>query len=301
MRVVSVLPSATEIVHALGHGPELVARSSECDYPDEVRSLPVVMRPRTWDADRPSREIDERVRSARSRSESLYELDVPLLRDLKPDLLLTQDLCGVCSVTEEEVVSACAIAGVHPRIVSLTPRNLSEVWTTIETVGQALGDADRGRALADSLRIRTQSAPSTGRRVAVAEWLDPPILAGLWTPDLIEAAGGVPVGPNASEPGRRTTWLDMARNAPDLVILSPCSFSVERSNRELERDPAVRASVRAVGPRLGSFVADEAYFSRPGPRLADGVELIRNLLAGEAPSGPMPVERLFPTLPGVSA
>jgi len=294
MRVISVLPSATEIVYALGHGSELVARSSECDFPPEVRSLPTVMRPRTWDSDRPSREIDERVRRSRARNESLYELDVGLLRKLGPELLLTQDLCGVCSVTEEEVASACAVAGVRPRVVSLTPTNLPEVWDTVETVGGALGDADAGRELARSLRARTQPRLATGRTVAVVEWLDPPILAGLWTPDLIQAAGGVALGPKSSEPGVRTSWTELKELAPDLLVVSPCSFSVDRANRELEL-PGLRAAVLSVRPPLGVFIADEAYFSRPGPRLAAGAELIQRLLEGAKPRGPMPVETLTPT------
>jgi iron complex transport system substrate-binding protein len=292
MRVISVLPSATEIVDALGHGSELVARSSECDFPPAVHKLPIVMHPRTWDSDRPSREIDERVRRARGRNESLYELDIPLLRELKPDLLLTQNLCGVCSVTEEEVVSACALAGVRPRVVSLAPTRLSEVWDSVETVGEALGYPDGGRELARSLRARTREAHSTGRTVAVVEWLDPPILAGLWTPDLVVAAGGVPVGPRSSEPGARTTWPELAQRPPDLLLVSPCSFSVARTKRELVDDLELLAAVRSVRSPLGTFVADEAYFSRPGPRLAAGAELVRTMLAGGNPKGPMPVEPL---------
>lgn len=292
MRVVSVLPSATEIVHALGHGGELVARSSECDFPPEVSRLPAVMRPRTWDSDRPSREIDERVRRSRARNESLYELDLELLRGLKPDLLFTQNLCGVCSVTEDEVADACARAGVRPRTVSLAPTNLSEVWDSFETVGDALGDRNGGRALAASHRARTERRSSRGPSVAVVEWLDPPILAGLWTPDLVSAAGGVPVGPRSSEPGARTSWEQLSRDPPDLVVISPCSFSVARTTRELDGNARLAASVRAVRPPLGTFVADEAYFSRPGPRLVAGAELLRTLLERGPPAGPMPVEAL---------
>jgi len=298
MRIISVLPSATEIVHALGHGSDLVGRSSECDYPVEVRELPIVMHPRTLDSERPSREIDERVRKARGRKESLYELDLELLRELNPDLLLTQNLCGVCSVTEEEAASACARAGVEPRVVSLTPTNLDEVWSSIETVGAALGDPRTAARLADALRVRTRPVPPSGRTVAIVEWLDPPILAGLWTPDLVVAAGGSPVGPNRSEPGTRTSWTELARHPPDLLVVSPCSFSVARSLRELGENTTLSSSIRAVGPALGTFVADEAYFSRPGPRLAAGVELVRNLLSGRKPQGPMPVEPLVPPMLG---
>ena len=291
MRVVSVLPSATEIVFALGHGAELVGRSEECDYPPEVRDRPVVMRPRVWDAERPSREIDARVRAVRKERRSLYELDVDLLRRLEPDVILTQDLCGVCSVTDAEVAAACARADVAPKVVSLTPRNLRDVWENVETVGRALDASAEGRDLARRLRTRTSRTRGDppGPRVAVVEWLDPPILAGLWTPDIVRAAGGTPVGPRAGQRGVRTDWETIAGYALDLVVLSPCSFSVERSRRELA-DPELRAAIASVPAPRGVFVADEAYFSRPGPRLADGVDLIRHLLDGGRWQPPMPME-----------
>lgn len=296
MRVVSVLPSATEIVWALGHGAELVGRSAECDFPPEVRSLPVVMRPRVWDSDRPSREIDERVRATRARGRSLYELDIELLRGLEPDLILTQDLCGVCSVTDAEVATACAKADVAPRIVSLSPRTLSDVWDSVMTVGRALDDPIAGRDLARELRARAppRRARPNDPRVAVVEWLDPPILAGLWAPDIVRAAGGSIVGPRRGRPGIRTEWAEIAARTPDLVIMSPCSFSVERTRKDLE-DGELRRRVGAFRPRCGTWIADEAYFSRPGPRLADGVDLVRHLLEGAPWDPPMPVDRLAPT------
>ena len=292
MRVVSVLPSATEIVSALGHGDELVARSAECDFPPEVRRLPIAMRPRTLDSERPSREIDGRVRAARSAGESLYRLDVDLLRSVRPDLLLTQNLCGVCSVTEAEVREACARAEVQPRVVSLAPTNLEEVWASFATVAEALRDPDAGRHLAGTTLDRVRPRPSTGHRVAVVEWLDPPILAGLWTPDIVRFAGGVPVGPSAGETGVRRTWDDLARTPPDLLVISPCSFSVERTAREIRANRELRAAISRVRAPFGVYLADEAYFSRPGPRLADGVALIREILEGSSPSAPMPVEPL---------
>lgn len=295
MRVVSVLPSATETVVALGHGAELVGRSAECDYPESIRSLPVVMRPRTFDADRPSGEIDARVREVRGSGQSLYELDLELLRRLDPDLVLTQDLCGVCSVTDAEVAAACAKADVAPRIVSLTPRTLEGVWESVETVGRALDDADAGKLLSRQLRARSRPEATTGRqpRIAVIEWLDPPILAGLWTPDIVRGAGGTSPDVRSGHPGVRTDWTTLARGAWDLVVLTPCSFTVERTRRELA-DPRLRAGVEQLKPSLGTFVADEAYFSRPGPRLADGVDLLRHLLARTSWTGPMPFGPLAP-------
>ncbi|MGI0070720.1 MAG: cobalamin-binding protein [Thermoplasmata archaeon] len=302
MRVVSVLPSATEIVFALGRGSELVGRSAECDFPPEVAALPVVMRPRTWDSERPSRDIDERVQRVRGARESLYELDIPLLRELSPDVLLTQDLCGVCSVTDAEVAAACAKADVAPLIVSLTPRTLGDVWESVEIVARALDDPERGRDLARGYRdrcsvLRTASARP---RVAVVEWLDPPILAGLWAPDMVRAAGGTIVGTHRGKPGVRTTWNAIAEAQPDLAILSPCSFSVPRSRRELE-DRRLAEGIASVRAPRGVFLADEAFFSRPGPRLADGVELVRHLLGGTPWEAPMPVETFLPPVPGTLA
>jgi iron complex transport system substrate-binding protein len=293
MRIVSVLPSATEIVYALGRGQDLVGRSAECDFPSEVSRLPVVMRPRAWDSDRPSREIDERVQKVRGKHESLYTLDVDLLRDLEPDVILTQDLCGVCSVTDAEVAAACAKADVAPLIVSLTPRTLSDVWMSIVAVARAIGEPTAGADLVRALRARVSPAGERAgrRRVAVVEWLDPPILAGLWAPDMVRAAGGSTVMTRRGKPGVRTSWDAIAEQSPELVVLSPCSFPVARTLAELDT-PAIRSSVSVVRPPLGFYAADEAYFSRPGPRLADGVELVRDLLAGDAPRAPMPVSRI---------
>jgi iron complex transport system substrate-binding protein len=300
-RVVSVLPSATEIVCAVGRREQLVGRSAECDYPASVRSLPVVMQPRAWDADRPSAEIDRRVRASREREESLYVLDIPRLQELRPDVLLTQDLCGVCSVTDAEVRAACALAGVAPQVVSVSPRRLSDVWDSVETIGRAIGAEREAAELAADLRRRAPPGADArpAPRVAVVEWLDPPILAGLWASELVAAGGGSSIGPAPSAPGARTTWAEIRAAAPDLVILSPCSFSVSRTLRELE-DPRLAREIRTLGTSYGVQVADEAYFSRPGPRLADGADLVRHLLRRERWEPPMPVE-LYSPEPGRAA
>lgn len=296
MRVVSVLPSATEIVCALGHEADLVGRSAECDFPASIRRLPVVMRPKTLDSERPSSEIDRRVLEARGREESLYELDIEALRALEPDLILTQDLCGVCSVTDAEVAAACARADVAPRIVSLTPRTLADVWESVYAVGRAIDDPDAGHDLAARLRQRSRSSPqpAPSPRVAVVEWVDPPILAGLWVPDMVRAAGATTLGPARGRTGARTDWASIGASAPDLVVLSPCSFSVERTRRELESEP-VKSAIARLRPPRGVYVADEAYFSRPGPRLADGIDLLRHLLSGAAWTAPMPYGPLAST------
>jgi iron complex transport system substrate-binding protein len=292
MRVLSLLPSATEIVCALGHTADLVGRSAECDFPTEVQSLPIVMAARVWDAGASSAAIDARVSAARARGESLYILSVPLLRALRPEVLLTQDLCGVCSVTGTEVTAACEEAGIDPTVVSLTPRSLDDVWASVETVATAIGDPEAGRLLARELRVRSlPRGPGPGLKVAVLEWLDPPILAGLWTPEMVRAAGGIPVLTEGGVPGVHSGWSAIQRESPDLVLLSPCSFTVERTQQELD-SAGVLERVASLTPRLGTFVADEAYFSRPGPRLADGVDLLRHLLYRDDWRPPMPVHAL---------
>src|SRR5690348_10071620 len=184
MRIVSLLPSATEIVAALGAAGELVGRSFECDYPAAVKALPVVMRPRTPIAGSSS-EVDARVQSARRNDESLYVLDERALVDLRPDVLLTQDLCGVCSVTESEVEELCRRRGLATRIVSVSPVRLGDVAESFVTIGEAVGRSSEAQELRDRfvrLARPPERAGSSRPRVAVIEWLDPPIVAGLWAP-----------------------------------------------------------------------------------------------------------------------
>jgi iron complex transport system substrate-binding protein len=292
MRIISLLPSATEVVHALGRGADLVGRSEECDFPPEVRSLPIVMRAKTLDSLRSSAEIDARVRDARGGRESLYFLDLPLLKQLRPDLLLTQDLCGVCSVTESEVIDACRASDLAPSILSVSPRTLEQVWASIDSIAGAIGEPAAGKRFVDRLRQRTTppGPASPTPRVAVVEWLDPPILSGLWTPDIIERAGGIPLGPASGGVGVRSSWPEIGDLAPDLIVIAPCSFSVERTTRELATT-ALAGLVSSLNPRLGTWVVDEAYFSRPGPRLADGVELLRSLIAARRPADRSRVSR----------
>jgi len=280
------------MVHHLGRGADLVGRSAECDFPKEVLALPVVMRATVEDGHRSSLEIDARVRASRVRNESLYTLDVPLLGRLHPEVILTQDLCGVCSVTGEEVASACRRAKVDPKIVSLSPHDLAEVRADLRTVARVLGIPEQGEAaekalLARERTVREGARPHPPSRVAIVEWLDPPILAGLWAPEMVSVAGGRAVGGvEAGRPAVTTDWATLTELDPDLVILSPCSFSVARTLEELARSPRTPELLRF---RPGSvWLADEAYFSRPGPRLWMGLELLADLLHHLTPRTPMP-------------
>ena len=279
------------MVVALGGRGQLVGRSEECDFPPEVRSLPVVMRAKTLDREAPAGEIDARVSETRRRGESLYTLDLPLLRSLGPDIILTQDLCGVCSVTEAEVIDACRAVALDPTVISLNPRRLTEVKDSIGRVAAAIGRPEDAEALQRRFeRPASRAGAKARKRVAVVEWLEPAILAGLWVPDMIELSGGTSVGPSAGEPGQRLDWVDLRRMEPDLVIVSPCSFDVRRTAEELRRSQRTRADLPKAPD--GCWLVDEAYFSRPGPRLADGVELLQRLLRHDSTSDlPMPAER----------
>jgi iron complex transport system substrate-binding protein len=295
MRVVSLLPSATEIVCALGRRDALVGRSEECDFPPSVRDLPAVMRARWNFAGASPAQIDARVREARGRDESLYEIDATLLGALRPDVLLTQSLCGVCSVTEDEVARAARQAGVAPRVVSLTPTRLDDVVDSVRRVGEAIDARREADELAHRLRARLARAGPSGTsrrpRTTVLEWIDPPIVSGLWTPDMIRAAGGEPtVADRPGEPGVRTDWESLRALGPDLVVVSPCSFPLARTRGAVDVSEQARSGLDALRPARGVWLADEAYFSRPGPRLADGVELLADLLTARPPRAPMPVE-----------
>ncbi|MCI4348769.1 MAG: cobalamin-binding protein [Thermoplasmata archaeon] len=299
MRIVSLLPSATEIVCTLGAGSELVGRSAECDYPELVRALPVVMRAKVLDAAHASHEIDARVRATRGAGEGLYSLDLALLQQLRPDVVLTQDLCAVCSVTDAEVQRACESVGVSPRIASFSPQRLSDVWDSVGGIGDAIGRRAAGTLLTEALRsfelrYRRRAIRNTARpRVAIVEWLDPPILAGLWTPDLVAAAGGASIGPAPGGRAQTTSWSALALQKPDLLVLSPCSFSVRRTLQELGT-PSLAGALDALAPGLGCWIADEAFFSRPGPRLAKGIELVGSLLDASPSAPPTDLQRWIP-------
>jgi iron complex transport system substrate-binding protein len=271
MRIVSLLPSATEIVAELGLADRLVGRSEECDWPPAVRALPVVSGSRVDLTQLDGRAIDRAVRAAVADGRSLYALDSELVERFAPDVVVTQDLCRVCAVSSQDVRDFGA------RVVSLDPHTLDEVADSVRELGRLLGVADRGEAVAGEMlrriaRVRAHTAALPRRRVFVAEWLDPPFAAGHWLPEMVEAAGGVEVLGRAGEPSRGTTWVEVEAAAPELVVLAPCGFDARRAARE------------AVGLRLpcpAVPVDANAFFSRPSPRLAAGVEQLAGILHPE--------------------
>lgn len=285
MRIVSLLPSATEIVCELGLRDSLVGVTHECDYPPSVRALPKVTRT-LIPHDAPSGEIDALVRERLKTQRALYTLDRPTLERLAPDLIVTQALCDVCAVAETEVTeAACSLPG-RPRVVNLEPTSLEEVLDTLPTVAEAAGEPERAGPVVAALQRRIDAVADRSARVphrprvVLLEWLDPPFSSGHWSPELVRLAGGDEVLGRAGRPSRTLRWEEVVAAAPEAVFIACCGFSLERTLLDL---PGLRArpgwaDVPAV--RAGRVYATDgnAYFSRPGPRLVDSLELLAHAL-----------------------
>jgi len=270
MRIVSLLPSATEMVADLGLAGELVGRSHECNWPESVRAVPVVSASRIDSAVLGGRQIDEAVRAAVEKGEALYAVDAELLAELRPEVILTQDLCRVCAVAGED------FGEVGARVITLGPRTLAEVVESVRYLGRELDAAARGEALAGAMlariaRVRAAVAGRTRPRVFLAEWIDPPFACGHWIPEMVEAAGGEEVLGQTGERSVRTTWEAVRAARPELVVAAPCGFDEERSARE--------AASIDIGCRVVAVDADR-YFVRPAPSLARGVEILAGIFHG---------------------
>lgn len=271
MRVCSLVPSATEIVGALGLAGALVGRSADCNWPPEVDRLPVVTAARVDTGLLASVEIDRAVQEAIADGRSLYALDEEVIEALEPDLVLTQDLCAVCSVSSGEL---SRLGAVQATIVSLDPRTIAEIERSVLALAQRLGVGERGARVVGEMeekigRVRELVAGLERRRVFVAEWLDPPFAAGHWLPEMVTCAGGEEVLGRAGEASFLTSW-DAARDrSPDLVVLAPCGFDAEQAAREADL---------SLLPCRTVAVDASAYFSRPAPRVADGVAQLAFLL-----------------------
>jgi iron complex transport system substrate-binding protein len=269
VRVCSLLPSATEIVALLGLGDRLVGVSDECDWPPEVRGLPVVTASRVETAQLASAEIDTAVRAAVAEGRSLYAVDAELLNELAPDLVITQDLCAVCAVSSGDVLSLC-----EAETLSLNPGTLEEIARSVELVAERLGVPERGGAVARDMRngIAETAKAVTGlprRKIFVAEWLDPPFASGHWVPEMVAAAGGEEVLGRGGKPSCATTWDRVREAEPELIVLAPCGFDARRAAREAGR-------VELPAPAVA--VDANAHYSRPSPRVVDGVRQLAHLL-----------------------
>jgi iron complex transport system substrate-binding protein len=275
MRIVSFLPAGTEIACALGAGDQLVGRSHVCDSPPEVKALPVVSKPALDLEGRSQDAIDSAVAARLRSGESLYQVDEILLRELAPDVVLTQDLCQVCAPSGNELTRALKELPSKPEVLWLTPQNLTEIEENIIAVGVATGRRDVAQQLIDANRNRIADVVNAvaglpARRVAFLEWTEPLFCAGHWVPQMIELAGGIdPLGKPGAD-SERMTW-DQVRDAkPEMVVVAPCGYGLEQAVALAKTIPRVSgASVFAVDAN--------AYFARPGPRVAEGIELLAHL------------------------
>jgi len=275
VRIVSLLPSATEILFALGAGPEVVGVTFECDFPLEARSRRIVSTTTLPEGLSPL-EIDAMVRARIAAGEDLYTLDQGALRTLDPDLVVTQDLCAVCAVDIGEVDQALAHLGCRAEVLTLDPMTLDEVLSSIETVGRATGTLERASELVLSLRTRldhvAQVVATRGRpRLAVLEWTDPPFSSGHWVPDMVAAAGAVSVLGAAGERSKGIEWRDVGAANPDLIVVAPCGYRLAGAIELAEH--VLEACV--LPPDVPVWAVDaDAAFVRPGPRVVDGVETL---------------------------
>jgi iron complex transport system substrate-binding protein len=283
MRVVSLLPAATEIVAALGALAQLVGVSHECDFPPSVRSLPRVTRT-PLDPGSPSGAIDRAMAEAKRTGTPAVEVDVQLVAQLRPDVLIGQSVCDVCAVGEHDLAGLVASLMPTPWVVTLHAHTLEGVLADIRKVGEVLELRDEADELVAGLRYRLRRvrdrsvAPRQRPRVLVLEWLDPPYVAGHWVPELVTVAGGEDVGGVAGEPSRPRPWGELAALTPDLVVVAPCGFDVPRARAEVA---ALRdRDALALLARRVAVIDGNAYTSRPGPRLVDAAEQLSRLIVG---------------------
>ena len=274
-RIVSFLPAGTEMVYALGAGDELVGRSHECDYPASVTRLPIVSRPSLdLDSALPAA-IDLAVAERMDSGDTLYKIDEVLLRDLKPDVILTQNLCRVCAPSGDELTRAVRKFERRPEVLFLTPRNIAEIVENILAVGGAIGRTREAESVVRDheerlAAVRAAVAQAPIRRVVFLEWTEPLFCGGHWVPEMISLAGGEdPLG-RPGEDSVRMDWDDVAKASPELIIVSPCGYRLERAAELARQMPQISdAEVYAVDAN--------AYFARPGPRVVEGVELLAHL------------------------
>jgi iron complex transport system substrate-binding protein len=286
MKAVSLLPSATEIVFALGAQDLLCGVSCDCDYPEEALRKPVVSSTALpIDHKSTPRSIDQLVREQLEDSASIYSLNTSLIRELRPDLILAQDLCRVCAVPSGDVEEALDVIGCRADVISLDPHTINEVIDGVQRVGDALGKSSQARILADNLRNRVEAVRHVSkglrqRRVFALEWPDPPFNGGHWVPEMVEVAGGRDVLGEAGAPSREVSWEEIVSAVPEVIVYMPCGFGLADAVAQARELYANEAFLTTPAAMHGEVFAVDAssYFSRPGPRLIDGVEILSGLL-----------------------
>lgn len=300
MRIVSLVPNATEILFALGAGGDVVGVSHECDFPPEARARPILTGSALAAGMAPA-EVDAAVSAQLASGASLYTLDESRLAALEPDLLFTQELCPVCAVSTAQVDGAVAPLPRCPEVVSLDPTRLEDVLADVLHVGARIGRGSEAETLVDALRARLERVENSVRgrprpTVVALEWLDPPFLGGHWVPQMLAIAGGRdPFAVAPGERSRRVTWGEIAATDPDWIVAMPCGFDQAGARAEVAKlaGHVEWASLRAVREGRVAAVDANGCFSRPGPRLADGIETLARLFHPTAPRagrGPLPPE-----------
>ena len=294
MRIASLVPSSTELLFALGLGDRVVAVTHECDWPEEASALPHLTRT-VVPAGLSATEIDRTVRETVGAGRPLYELDRERLAELAPELIVTQAVCDVCAVSYDDVVAVAASLPGRPRVISLDPMTLGEVLDDIGRLGAAADAQAEARLLREQARRRIEAVTSAVSRaprprVAAIEWLDPPFIAGHWVPEMIALAGGEDVLGRPGERSRTAEWDEIATAAPEVVVAMPCGYDAERSAKEAR---AFGDALATLGAAQVVAVDASAYFSRPGPRLVEGIELLGHILHPERVSAPARAERVL--------
>ncbi len=285
MRVISLISSATEIVYRLGCGKKMVGRSHECDYPPEVLNLPFCTKPK-FNIDGRSKEIDDRVKSLLQQALSIYYVDEKKLIHLEPDLIITQTQCEVCAVSLKDVEHALKeISQSKPRVISVEPNNLDDIWQSIDTISQALEVKHSGDNLIEKMKTRLHELnflvkKLSPRRVACIEWIDPLMAAGNWVPELVNKAGGINL---FGKSGKHSPWLDpkdLFYQDPEIIIIMPCGYDIKKSIRDIKPLFKIKGweKIRAVKEGQVYIVDGNQYFNRPGPRLTDSLEILIEII-----------------------
>ncbi|MGA8405564.1 MAG: cobalamin-binding protein [Candidatus Acidiferrales bacterium] len=284
MRIVSLLPSATEILYALGLGDSVVGVTHECDFPPAAAKKPPLIRPRV-DPHAPPAEIDRQVRELVERGESIYAVDAELLASLAPDLIVTQDLCHVCAASPDDLATALTRLPKLPQVLTLTPHSIGDVWQDIIRVGNATGTAREAAKLTSELKAIVAALESTMKtvgnrpRVLCLEWLDPYYVGGHWVPEMVAEAGGVDVLGVAGQPSFRVSADEIAESKADMILVMQCGYNATRNAAEFRSTslPQSWNDLPALREHRVFALDANSYFSRPGPRLAQGVHLLAHL------------------------
>jgi iron complex transport system substrate-binding protein len=297
MKICSLLPSATEILFALGLADQIAGVSHECDYPPEARTKPVLIHSRITQP-QSAAAIDTQVREFLARGESLYSVDLTALREIEPDVIITQDLCHVCAATPDDLGAALAHLSRQPKIVTLNPHSLADVCADIRAVGAATGCAEQADKVVAEFeseieKVERAVAGLPRPRVVCLEWLDPPYVAGHWVPEMVERAGGTDVLGHAGKPSFRLEWETILAAKPEVIVVMPCGYSLEQVEKEF-RDMKLPTGWQDMpAAKSGSVFLVEAsgYFSRPGPRLAKGTAILAEAIhPGKVAQLPPPCE-----------